>query len=550
MIVGSETALVAIAARVADSRRLTAKERALVRESVAVSDELVSDVRNRLAADEDVLGEAFLRLRSGVTRRALGAVYTPDRIVEAMIEWARSEGPSPALVVDPGCGSGTFLVAAARAFPDARLIGIDIDPVAALMTRARAAALGFADRLDVRVEDYRKTKLPVVEGRTLFVGNPPYVRHHDIEPHWKAWYSATAARLGFKASQLAGLHLHFFLRTREIARPGDYGAFITSSEWLDTGYGSTLRAMLADGLGGTGVHVIAAEAQPFAEAMTTGAITTFRVGNRPDVLHMRAVAKADDLLSLDSGKPVAWAEATPSARWSTFLRDQVAHDPDTMELGELFRVHRGQVTGSNAAWIENIHNAHLPRRFFHPTVTKAKDLIAAGPALTDASKLRNLLDLPPDLGELSATEKKAVESYLKALRSWGVHEGYVASARRAWWSVNLKAPAPILCTYMARRAPAFVRNMVGARHINISHGLYPREPLSEGLLDAIAAWLREHVVVGSGRTYAGGLTKFEPKEVERIRIPRLDRLHGAATEKMERSRGFGRHRHGEGRVPG
>ncbi|MBD3846156.1 N-6 DNA methylase [Bosea sp. SSUT16] len=551
MIIGSETTLAAIAARMANSRRLTAKERALVRDRCVVSEEIVSTASARIANGEDVFGDAFLSLRSSIARRELGAVYTPAKIIETMITWAKSENAAPSLVVDPGCGSGSYLVAAAAAFPEARLLGIDIDPLAALMTRARAAVLGFADRLEVRVEDYRKTKLPKVAGATLFIGNPPYVRHHDIEPHWKAWYSATASRLGFKASQLAGLHLHFFLRTREIAQPGDYGAFITSSEWLDTNYGSTLRAMLADGLGGTSVHVIAAEAQPFAEAMTTGAITTFRVGNRPDVLHMRAVASAEDLLGLGSGQPVAWSDATPTARWSEFLQQHRSRrNDDMMELGELFRVHRGQVTGNNAAWIEGIHNAHLPRRFFYPTITKAKDLIKAGAVLSDVSVLRSLLDLPNDLDGLPAQEKKAVEQYLKVLRNLGVHDGYVAKNRRVWWSVNLKQAAPILCTYMARRAPAFVRNRVGARHINIAHGLYPKEQMTDALLDAIALWLGENVTVQGGRTYAGGLTKFEPREVERIRIPRLDRLHGLATETLEQRRADRRHRNGERRVPG
>jgi hypothetical protein len=41
-----------------------------------------------------------------------------------------------------------------------------------------------------------------------------------------------------------------------IAQPGDYGAFITVTEWLDVIYGSVLRRLLADGLGGTALHVI------------------------------------------------------------------------------------------------------------------------------------------------------------------------------------------------------------------------------------------------------------------------------------------------------
>ena len=85
--------------------------------------------------------------------------------------------------------------------------------------------------------------------------------------------------------------------------------------------------------------------------------------------------------------------------------------------------------------------------------------------------------------------------------------------------MQLRAPAPILCTYMARRAPAFVRNLAGARHLNIAHGLYPREPLPEDMIEAVIDHLKATISTDSGRTYAGGLVKFEPKEVERLHIP-------------------------------
>jgi hypothetical protein len=89
---------------------------------------------------------------------------------------------------------------------------------------------------------------------------------------------------------------------------------------------------------------------------------------------------------------------------------------------------------------------------------------------------------------------------------------------------------------MARRAPAFVRNVVKARHINIAHGLYPRAPLNDGALTAILTYLRRHISTAGGRTYAGGLVKFEPKEVERILLPRLEDIGGYIAE-SERLRG-------------
>ncbi len=72
---------------------------------------------------------------------------------------------------------------------------------------------------------------------------------------------------------------------------------------------------------------------------------------------------------------------------------------------------------------------------------------------------------------------------------------------------------------MARRPPAFVRNLAGARHINIAHGLYPREPMTGDCLDVLARHLSSSVSTDDGRTYAGGLTKFEPREMERLLVP-------------------------------
>ena len=448
-----------------------------------------------------------------------------------MVRWGAGEDAAKR-VVDPGAGSGRFLIAAGRAFRDAELVAVEIDPLAALVLRANATIAGMADRLILHLGDYRRVHLREIGGRTLFIGNPPYVRHHDIPAYWKDWLASAAAALGFKASKLAGLHVHFFLKTCALARTGDYGAFITSSEWLDVNYGELLRKLLSNRLGGTFLHVIAPSSMPFADAATTGAITCFRVGHHAESMRLRMVATLADLGDLRAGRPVSRSRLDTTRRWSSLLRSS-AHAPRPsghMSLGELCRVHRGQVTGCNAVWIAGACDNALPASVLIPAVTKARELFDAAPLLSCTAKLRRVIDLPADLGELDEDELRQVRRFLAWAKRRGADSSYIARHRRAWWAVALRAPAPILCTYMARRPPAFVRNPCGARHLNIAHGIYPLEPMPAPVLDALSAWLQDTVCVSSGRTYAGGLTKFEPKEIERISIPSLGQLYERAEE--------------------
>ena len=523
----TEADLIAAAASLAGHRKnWSAAERGLVRDVTETPESMLAALREEIAEGGDPLGEAFCRLRSSMTRRVRGATYTPMDIVDAMVSWSAKESVKPNRIVDPGAGSGRFLSAAAGYFPSSQLIAVEIDPVAALMLRANAEVKGFAGRLILKLTDYRRIRLPKVEGTTLFIGNPPYIRHHDIEEQWKDWYARTAECYGVKASKLAGQHLHFFFKTMTLAREGDYGAFITAAEWLDVNYGRALRQLLADGLGGTALHVLDPSVAAFPDATTTAAITCFRVGRRPKCFRVRAVETRNALNGLTKGQIVPWTQVEKAPRWSIMVRPCEKPPDGHIELGELFRVHRGQVTGANGVWIAGDHAKDLPTKYLLPTVTRARELLAVGDVLADAGILRRVIDLPADLDELSRDERSTVEHFLSWAKAQHADSGYIARHRRPWWSVGLREPAPIVCTYMARRPPVFVRNICDARLLNIAHGLYPREPLTEESMAVLIAWLRTNVRLNAGRAYAGGLTKFEPKEVERITIPDLEQLNG------------------------
>jgi adenine-specific DNA-methyltransferase len=473
----------------------------------------------RIKASADPLGTAFCRLRSAETRRNLGATYTPSTIVSSMLRWARSQKVEPMRIVEPGAGSARFLLAAGRRFKTAELIAIEVDPLPAMIARGNLAAAGFTNRSQVIVQDYRSVLLPEVKGTTLYLGNPPYVRHHQIDSNSKEWLTATAAQLGHDPSQLSGLHVYFFLATAIKAKADDFGAFITAAEWLDVNYGRLVRQLFLNQLGGQSLTVIEPTAMPFEDAATTGAISTFVIGSRPQSIRVARVADTKQLGDLTQGQQLHRGRLESENRWSYLMRRPRVVPEGYVELGELCRVHRGQVTGANRVWIAGEHSADLPGRVLFRTVTRARELFAAEGVLSDASGLRDVIDLPADLDVLAEDERNAVDRFLRFAKAAGAASGYIAKARRAWWSVGLRSPAPILATYMARRPPAFVRNLAKARHINIAHGLYPREPLVSSVLDKLAYFLSVAVSVRDGRTYAGGLTKFEPREMERLVVP-------------------------------
>jgi len=265
----------------------------------------------------------------------------------------------------------------------------------------------------------------------------------------------------------------------------------------------------------------------FPDAQATAAVTCFEVGSRAAELTLARVTSLAALGALTAGRAVPRERLERSARWTALTASTRRTPAGYVELGELCRVHRGQVTGKNSVWIAGPHSAALPESVLYPAVTKARELFAAGHLLADMSALRRVIDLPAELDGLPAAERAQIERFLRAARRLGADRGFIARHRRAWWSVGLYEPAPILATYMARRPPAFVRNPAGARHLNIAHGLYPRTPLSTRALDALARYLSSGTTLAQGRTYAGGLTKFEPREMERLPVPAPELLEAA-----------------------
>ncbi len=112
-------------------------------------------------------------------------------------------GERTKLLLDPGCGSGALLIAAAR-HPrrcGAKLLGLDRDPLAVRMAELNRSLRGI-DACELRVGDFLLDSLD--EEPNAIICNPPYSRHHQIAPPEKAAiHEGFERRLGLRLSRLA-----------------------------------------------------------------------------------------------------------------------------------------------------------------------------------------------------------------------------------------------------------------------------------------------------------------------------------------------------------
>ncbi len=504
---------------------LSGAEQALLERSGNVRIGSAEVLESQIRAGLDPLGDAICALTPIRDRRRRGVFYTPPSIVSAMVVWILAQRPDR--VVDPGCGSGRFAAEVARTDPTLSVVAVDLDPLATLAARATLRTLR-ARRARVVNANYTTLALTPIRGRTAFVGNPPYVRHHALPAEQKAWAKSAAARLGLSISGLAGLQVHFFLATLAHARRADVGCFITSAEWLDVGYGAVLRDALLNGMGAISLHLLDRARLAFHDAMTTAVITCFEVGAPPASLRLHHVISISSLEDLTGGRPTSRDHFVESSRWSPLFQSRRASHArgDLIPLGEIARVSRGIATGANGFFVLTPERASALRLadYVIPVLDDAKDVLSA-PGVVLRKSARRVLLVPPRDIDLEVLEHAPLRAYLLTGEENGTAERYLCRQRRPWWYLAVKTP-PIVATYMTRQGPAFALNPDHLAILNVLHGIFPRLPMNQAQLAGLVRYLNTNrkTFLGAGRTYQGGLEKFEPREMEALLVPRPDRL--------------------------
>lgn len=478
----------------------------------------------------DVIGATYERLLSGALRRDAGQFFTPFWAGEVMAGWLFEEEID--LLLDPGCGSGGLLVPAAR-HPrrgSARLLGIDLDPLAIKMADANRRVRAI-EQLDLRVANFLLE--PFDERPGGVICNPPYSRHHVIPAADKmAIHNGFTQRLGIAISRLAALHVLFLLRALEVSSDDARIAFITPSSWLDVNYGRRVKRWLLEHAHVEAMILIDAEHLFFDGALTTAAITLIRKGAPSDratkILRLSGgLPEPAEVLALLRNEPSEtkllvesvclsanekWAGAKPKPRAGVPLKD-------------VARIRRGIATGANGFFViseQTRRKRGIPVEQLKPCVTSPRAITLS--ELTEEAFAALPEDVPRwlvDSPEPAAGQAKTpLGVYLRYGRRKRVHKGYLAANRKLWYSLEQRGKSPILFSYFNRSRPRFVRNVIGAVPLNNWLIVEPNDGIDLGeLYEALTSENAMRQLRERSRVYGAGLWKLEPSELGEIRLP-------------------------------
>jgi len=231
----------------------------------------------------DIIGHIFERLISPEERHRYGQHYTRSEIVDLINAFSIRE--PGAIVLDPACGGGTFLVRAyilKRELSSGTLAHVDllhqIKGIDLAAYPAHLSTINLATRDLIDEQNYplvaRSDFFKVKRGETIFhvpmsvhgkgkqmvpleigevdavVGNPPYVRQEELPKEYKEFLTELISdkkKGEFPDADFSGrsdLHCYFWPHATSFLKEGGYYGFLTSSGWLDTEYGFHLQEWL------------------------------------------------------------------------------------------------------------------------------------------------------------------------------------------------------------------------------------------------------------------------------------------------------------------
>lgn len=487
-------------------------------------------------------------VKTPIERNRLGQFATPPRLAADILDYAHALLPAraPLRFLDPAFGLGAFYAALRESFSTSRIaaaVGYEIDP-----HYADAALELWQDTpLILRRSDFTHARPPQSDADkfNLLICNPPYVRHHHLTQADKAHLLRTVQRAtGLRLNGLTGLYGYFLCLSHAWLADDALSGWLIPSEFMDVNYGRPLKDYLLNRVTLLRIHRFDPADAQFQDALVSSAVVWFK----------KAAPPADCRVEFTYGgtltrpavtKSIAAEVLRQSPKWTKYplAEEDTRPRQSGLRLSDLFKIQRGIATGANHFFMlspDQVAAHRLPPECLLPILPSPRflttDEIEAdvqGRPIMDRPRYLLNCNLPEDAVK---QQYPTLWAYLQTGVAAGIDQHYLCRHRSPWYSQEVRAPAPFLCTYMGRqdtgrgRPFRFILNHSQATAPNVYLLLYPRPELALHLKDhprrIRAVWqalndIESETLTGEGRVYGGGLHKMEPNELANAPADRI-----------------------------
>ena len=464
-----------------------------------------------------------------------GGYYTPQIITEFICNWAIDQNTRN--VLEPSCGDGNFLAAAANKLKEIRpelsieesIIGIELCPEEACK----------AKRYNTRVvcDDYFEYYQNHIANKVHFdaiIGNPPFIRYQNVDEKSRNIAFQFMKDVGMHPTKLTNIWLPFLvLSALALSNNGKLGMVIPA-ELFQVNYAGETREFLARFF--ERLTLITFQRLVFEEIQQE---VVLLLGERTSENKGIQVIELNDLedlknLRLDNFYNYEVKKLNHSdEKWVKYflscaeieLMRKLRNNQDISCTTDLFEINVGLVSGENSFFLlnRNMVEEHQLSKATRMVIGRTEQLKGVILSERDFKELvekgkKVYMFMPKDLpfSKLS----KAEQEYIKYGVDQGFDQGYKCRIRKNWYCVPQSWDPDAFILRQVNRFPRIILNHVNAVSTDTIHKVRFLEGVNPEFV--AAAFVNSFTLALSevtGRSYGGGVLTFEPSEIRKLMIP-------------------------------